>query len=327
MGASASSLADASCGFDDAFTKQLAKLVTDRCMQRFVAPAFAAVVPLQSVASAASVHLQNGTVLPGGVPTWRVGKLPVYLLHAPSVTRIAYRKQMMIERMRTLQPPDVTVVECLDRVVVNSLTAAERQCLYVPARSRFSPLTVMSNGTLSLVMKQKAAYLDIWQRGLDAAIVLEDDAMFLRPQNVWKTLSAHKIPQDAHIFYLGSYLASDNWGVLRYEWKVNGTEGAFPVHPHICKTRGRSAEHFGGVAHIVFARGVLSLLRTIRVAADTSISALSCPGAPLQPIAGPHPCAFCMPLDTRAYGPHTWIVVPNGRFGNHSHVGGSHYRM
>ena len=129
-GASATTLADASCGFDDGFAKQLAVSVTDRCMQRFVAPAFEAVVPLAAVAAAASVRLQDGGVLPGGVATFRISTLPVYVLHAPSVAKIAYRKQMMLERIRKLQAPDVTFVECLDRRDIVRFSAVERECLY-----------------------------------------------------------------------------------------------------------------------------------------------------------------------------------------------------
>lgn len=327
-GASAATLADASCSFDDAFAKQLAVSVTDRCMQRFVAPAFDAVVPLAAVAAAASVRLQDGDVLPGGVATFRINTLPVYVLHAPSVAKIAYRKQMMLERVRKLQPPDLTIVECLDRRVIASFSPVERECLYVPTPNPFDPLhPVLSNGTLSLAMKQKAAYLDIWQRGLDAAIVLEDDANVR--DSLWKTLRGYRIPQDAQIFYLGSYTGSPTWNVLRYEWSVNGTRSPYKVHPHICKKNSncpgaKDAKMFGAVAHIAFAQGARALLRTIRVAADVGFSVLPCPGSEHQPVAGPHPCAFCMPLGTRAYGPHTWLVTPDGRYRNFSYKGGSH---
>ena len=327
-GASAATLADASCGFDDAFAKQLAVSVTDRCMHRFVAPAFDAVVPLAAVASAASVRLQDGGVLPGDVATFRINTLPVYVLHASSVKSIAYRKQMMLERIRKLQAPDVTFVECLDRRDIVRFAAAERECLYVPTPNPFDPLhPVLSNGTLSLAMKHKSAYLDIWQRGLDAAIVLEDDANVR--DSLWKTLRGYRIPQDAHVFYLGSYTGSPTWNVLRYEWSVNGTRSPYKVHPHICEKNSncpgaKDARMFGAVAHIAFAQGARALLRTIRAAADTGFSLLSCPGSEHQPVAGPHPCAFCMPLGTRAYGPKTWLVTPNGRYGNFSHKGGSH---
>ena len=176
-------------------------------------------------------------------------------------------------------------------------------------------------------MKHKSAYLDIWQRGLDAAIVLEDDANVR--DSLWKTLRGYRIPQDAHVFYLGSYTGSPTWNVLRYEWSVNGTRSPYKVHPHICEKNSncpgaKDARMFGAVAHVAFAQGARALLRTIRAAADTGFSLLSCPGSEHQPVAGPHPCAFCMPLGTRAYGPKTWLVTPNGRYGNFSHKGGSH---
>lgn len=156
----------------------LSRLVSGGCMQRMS-------LPMQSM----HTHL---------VPRF----LPTYLLHSPALHP---RLRRMLRLLAVAGAPDLTVVGCANREDVDALSSGDRACLhpeYVVTHWS-KPAGGLSNGTLSLGLKHQLAYLDMIERRLSAALVLEDDSTV--PQDLWTRLAPLVLPRDAHIFYVGSY--------------------------------------------------------------------------------------------------------------------------
>ena len=253
----------------------------------------------RSFASAALQQAPQGaTVAAAEDGSYRFHQLPIYVTHAPFLTS---RRQHVERRLAAIGANDVTFITCANKEDVRHFTAEQRACLYAPTRNPFDHgKGTIANGTLSLALKHKLAYRDLLRRQLLAALIIEDDAGV--PANMWARLSALAVPADTDIFYLGSYQGLTNWNVLKWDPVVNGTHP--PVHRRDCRSRGKVNNHFGTIAYIVFARAAHRMLRSVRVAADSGLSALNCSYPPNMR------CDYCSDTPPNQYGPSSWIVAP-----------------
>lgn len=256
----------------------LASLVHDGCLER---------------ASFAREHAQT------------LSHMPVYVAHAAHLRR---RRRAIEAQLRTLGAPDVTFVLCADAGEVASLDVATRRCLHPSyLRTAWSPPSGhLSNGTLSLALKHRLAHWHVVQRGLPAALVLEDDALL--PADLWSTLAQYRVPPDASLFFLGSYSRSANPRLtLSALPAVEGTSP--PVHRRVWTLQ--PPHILGTVAYVVFAAGARALqLRPVSAEADVDLSLLSpqCGGA--------QRCANAAP--PHQYGPTTWLVWPAAEGNTHA---------
>lgn len=273
---------------EEHFSRALQELVVrsggESCLERVTAP---------TDDGAQSPSSQLATV----DGAYRLAQLPIYVTHAPY---LAQRRRAIMSRLRGLNASDVTIVKCGNRDEIEKLPAELRACLYSPTYNPFDKgKRTIANGTLSLALKHRLAYWDLTRRKLGAALLLEDDASV--PSNLWSRLRAFAIPTDADIFYLGSYQGLTNWNVLKWDPVVPGTSPH--VHRRSCKSKGRVNKHFGTIAYIVFERAAHSMLRSVRVAADSGLSAMNCSSG----------CSFCADTPSRQYGPASWLIAPDRR--------------
>ena len=135
-------------------------------------------------------------------------KLPIYVAHARHLHR---RRQHIAEQLRTIGSTDVTYVLCADASDISALDPAVYHQLHPQyTRTAWSPAARarLPNGTLSLALKHRLAHVDIWSRGLPRALVIEDDAVL--PPTLPDELARYIpiIPDDAALFFVGSYSVS-----------------------------------------------------------------------------------------------------------------------
>ena len=171
---------------------------------------------------------------------------------------------------------DVTWVLCGTKGQYETeLTDQQRFCIHpCVADSFWNPTRQpMANGTISLAMKHKGAYIDMMDRNLPSAIVLEDDA-HLQP-TIWEHLNTVRLPADATIYYLGSYTQGDNvftskWGDARHE-KLHGQRPTgLSVHE---RNSSLWPAILGGVGYVMFPPGARELgERPIITTADIELS-------------------------------------------------------
>ena len=229
------------------------------------------------------------------------------------VPKLAIRFEMIKSRLQALAATNVTFVTCANKEDVEALQPQDRTCLHPEyAKTRFSlseNQTALPTGTLSLALKHYLAYYDMWQQGLPAALVLEDDATI--DPTLAPLLSKYWLPCDADIFYLSSY----------YRSKTVHSSGA--NKDPVVKTRGKSAIHrrrngslpVAGSGYVVFAGGVLTMLsQPIRLEADNALS-LQQP-TPFCGSTSPW-CPFVVPRDQ--YAPTSWLFGQDRRYGEKSH--------
>ena len=219
-------------------------------------------------------------------PTGRQPILPQLAIYVLSVPTLVRRMRRMRERLRALHSIDVTWVHCANRDDVISFSSQTRGCLhpeYVahPWARRGDPARptayAMANGTLSLALKHQLAVFHMARRKLPAAIVFEDDAMV--PADLWRKLAEFRVPNDADIFYLGSYSSRSHVGSLNAEPRVPSiSDAGGDVGPAIHRRRnGSSPLLIGTNAYVVFARAAAVLLRPVRAEADIWLSLLDSP--------------------------------------------------
>ena len=170
----------------------------------------------------ALARLSEGTCLQRTTSTTNRVPLPsqlaVYVLSVPSFVK---RKRRMMTQLEAAGVDDVTWVYCANRDHVAHFDAAMRACIHPEyVQHPWSRGAVMANGTLSLAIKHQIAARDIVQRGLPAAIVLEDDAIV--PSDLWRRLALLETPRDADVFYLGSYSSRAHVGTLRRSQVLHG---------------------------------------------------------------------------------------------------------
>lgn len=267
----------------------------------------------------------------------------------------------MLSQLKKICASDVTWVECLDREQVDRLCAEERHCLSPCIASRLGGVQfpgLLNNGTLSLSLKHKAAYVDMEVRSLASAVVLEDDAFL--PHNLWSLLGVVVIPGDAALYFLGSYSTwhggtLESQSVVRHpkegqRWvqTLSGQQqdsarkvrqGTPYSVPTIRRDMYKEPKALGGVGYIVFARGARILAhRPVIAAADIEIawvkdvpnntnarSQFVASAMVIENDAGCHEFRVSPPL--QQYGPRRWFVYPQrDGFWNDSDKGGSHSR-
>ncbi|KAL1507085.1 hypothetical protein AB1Y20_007944 [Prymnesium parvum] len=208
-------------------------------------------------------------------------QMPVYVLHALYLDE---RRAFMRSQLRSLCAEDVSWMLCLDRPVVASLDAAAFRCLHPCfAHNRYNPAHEphISNGTLSLALKHKAAYVDMELRNLPAALVLEDDAVL--PPTLWPILAAAAPPADATILFVGSYSLWPG-GSLRAQAQRQGAPAtayrqSLASRPPVVHVLRRNASDWppilGAVAYVVLRRGARIYAHTpVLSQADVGISYL-----------------------------------------------------
>ena len=86
-----------------------------------------------------------------------VAAVPAYPVYALVSRNLPQRRSRLEARLRELGGADVTLVSCADRQDIEALDAARRRCLhpeYVATKRWGHPATGLSNGTLSLALKQ-----------------------------------------------------------------------------------------------------------------------------------------------------------------------------
>jgi len=252
----------------------------------------------------------------GMMPVVPAPALPVYMMHTPE---LGTRRQRLLRLLAVAGAPDLTLVGCANREDVGRLSADDRACLhpeYVATHWTRPAAAGLSNGTLSLGLKHQLAYHDILRRRLAAALVLEDDSTL--PPDLWRQLAAYKVPETAHLFYVGSYSANPRGGSLRDEDAVPGTEPAVRVRTSLRRNGTRPAI-VGSNAYVVFFAGATQLLQPVRAETDIQLSLLSpsplCKRTPptCYPAIGTHGCGDDVPRcplapPQRQYGPTRWLV-------------------
>ena len=230
--------------------------------------------------------------------------LPIYVLTAPA---LVLRQKKMVAHLSAAGSDEVTFVQCANRDAVAALTPFERGCLYHPAYNPMEPPAFrrsISNGSISIALKHRIALYDLLSRRdtPPAAIVLEDDAVVT--PNFWARLSAHAIPFDADIFFLGSY-GYGATSLRKYREPVaTGGEayGTPAVHwrdPCSQKKHQYSARQISSVAYAVWRPAAAAMLGTIRSTTDTWLSVQQCGKSDA--------CDTCSDA-RRQYGPSDWIV-------------------
>ena len=197
----------------------------------------------------------------------------VYVLHAVHLTA---RRASIEGQLMRLCAADVTWVLCGTKEQYETeLTDQQRFCIHpCVADSFWNPTRQpMANGTISLAMKHKGAYIDMMDRNLPSAIILEDDA-HLQP-TIWEHLSTVRLPADATIYYLGSFTQGDNvftskWGDARHE-KLHGQRPTgLSVHE---RNSSLWPAILGGVGYVMFPPGARELgERPIITTADIELS-------------------------------------------------------
>mmetsp|Transcript_4507 Transcript_4507/g.11911 ORF Transcript_4507/g.11911 Transcript_4507/m.11911 type:complete len:305 (+) Transcript_4507:258-1172(+) len=270
---------------------------------------------LERLTRATSCMQHLSLPMPGGQLPLVPKALPVYLLHDESM---AARGHRMIKLLSAAGAPDLTLITCASRQVVDGLNFADRTCLFPEyALTHWSkPVPGMANGTLSLALKHQLAYRDIGQRRLSAALLLEDDSTV--PPTLWVQLAAYTIPADAHVFYVGSYSSNPRGGSLKDEDVVPGLKPTVRVRSTMGRNGTRPAI-LASSAYVVTLDGAMRLLQPVRAETDIQLSLLtpsplckrtppSC--YPALGTAGCGPtvgrCALSPP--PRQYGPTRWII-------------------
>jgi hypothetical protein len=284
-----------------------------------------------------------------------VGMVPIYIMHAPFLVR---RRAFMHGQLERLAARDVTWVTCANRQDVDQLSPTLRACAYPCVQmNRFGQVNastgeaiVLSNGTVSLALKHKLAAVDMYRRGLQMSLLLEDDATL--PFNLWGRIAGLQMPGDMQIFWLGSYSRRSNVGTLR---------GHTPVSNGIYL---RNASLFpvilGAVAYMLTSSGArIVAAEPVTTAADVAISLFPGTGfgsafysarrtsasldkqiavGRMRTFAdgtcedeGGH--RFTQRTPSRQYGPNEWIIWPVSRdeqmryFGDHGGTHGSSRRL
>ena len=212
------------------------------------------------------------------LPAGAGAALPVYLLHTPLLPT---RAEKMMERLRAVGAPDLTLIACADRADVDTLSVADRACLYPgyvvthwsarPTCAEPHCAAGLSNGTLSLALKHQLAYRDVVARSLRSALVLEDDSIL--PPDLWRRLAAYALPAGTHVFFAGSYSPNPRGGTLRDEPVLPGSEPA--VHARgAARRNGTRPAIVGSNGYVVTAAGARGLLQPVRAETDVQLSLL-----------------------------------------------------
>ena len=272
----------------------------------------------------------------------------VYVLHAAHLTR---RRASIEAQLKRLCAADVTWVLCCSKEQYEAeLTDQQRFCIHPCVADNFWNPTrkPIANGTISLAMKHKAAYIDMMDRNLSSALVLEDDA-HLQP-DIWGHLKSVRLPANATVYYVGSYTQNDN------------SFGAGPPHSRHAMLPGQHPTGLsvhernnslwpailGSVGYVIYPPGALVLgERPIIAAADIELSIepdeyridctfdekgrpkFSQPGTPgfrecsnrctVRDGSG-HSKTFKMGSPSPQFGPNRWLVWPDRSLGGGTHL-------
>lgn len=238
-------------------------------------------------------------------------RTPIYVAHA---RRLRRRRQHIAAQLTRVGAADVTFVLCADADAIATLDPATYHSLHPQyTRTHWSPATRtrLPNGTLSLALKHRIAHYEIWRRGFDSALVIEDDAVLSPSLPAALAQYVAILPRDASLFFVGSYSRSRNPRLTLAEMppvaaSSSSSGEALALHRRLSgTTAARPPYILGTVAYLVTYRGALHLGRLpVRAEADVDLSLLSpthqC-GAPLV-----EQCAVGAPPGQ--YGPSQWLV-------------------
>jgi hypothetical protein len=184
-------------------------------------------------------------------------------------------------------------------------------------------------------------------RNLISAIVLEDDA-HLDP-NIWEHLNTVRLPENATIYYLGSYSMRDNafsgrWGNLTHPITHTELPGQRPSGLHVYQRNERMWPFIlGTIGYVIFPFGARVLAeRPILATADVDLTApfrfASCRKLENGSLLKVNGCVStsCTARNSRGdltifelggapgpqFGPDKWLVWPIRSFGIGTHKGG-----
>lgn len=258
--------------------------------------------------------------------------MAIYAAVVPGLLQV--RMDFIRKRLVRLAAKDVTFIACANRADVDMLSLEERVCLH-PYLFENTPWTApqkglqsapsMRNGTLSLALKHALAYLDVIDRRIPAAIVLEDDANV--PLDLWTILAQYHVPCDASVFWMSAYRMALDTYALKPLARGNNSEATLVMtdgrHLPIYKRRDNNTHHgrfFQGelvsaAGYIIFERGARSMLsHPVLAPADVGLSCLlpSCVGNDAQPGLG---------APWAQYGPAKWLFGQASGMGGATHLG------
>ena len=133
-------------------------------------------------------------------------QLPVYVVHYPPLSG---RRARLRGLLRAAGTREVTWVLCGNREEIGELSSSIQRCLGTDLRFGLPTAAYQSGaplypGQVSTSLKFLLAFRDIRQRGIDAALMLEDDVVVTT--SLWRLLGAFALPSDTDIFWL-----SGNW--------------------------------------------------------------------------------------------------------------------
>ncbi|KAL3932269.1 MAG: hypothetical protein SGPRY_000775 [Prymnesium sp.] len=241
-------------------------------------------------------------------------QIPIYVLHSPFLHD---RRNFMLDQLSGICTRDVTWVTCIERATIDLLDWEQRHCL-MPCEAittYFNPegKAHLANGTVSLALKHKAAYLNIEKRRLTRALVLEDDAVL--PPRLWDILAAASVPADAQLFFLGSYgtWSGNSLGTQAIRLGVDArlVNQDLDKNPPLVPVLKRNATTYpsilGGVGYIVYQSGAKFLSR-LPVVAPADIGMTFVEQTPHQQ---PASCdGFSLHVPLPQYGVARWIIWP-----------------
>ena len=216
--------------------------------------------------------------------------LPFYVLHVPWQKT---REELMFKGLasRHVGVLDVTVVLCANGGDIQALSPTNRVCLHpYMAYTRWNKESDrLANGTLSLAVKHMLACYDMLVRHLPAAVVLENDATFIKSFNQHVVSLLARVPLDAQLLYLGSYTqgptsANNEFVHLPFAEGQN-LSARTELLLHV---RRNSSSIVGTVAYVVFERGARWLIQPQIAPADIMMSYQQPPINAPEPVYGPN---------------------------------------
>ena len=289
----------------------------------------------------------HGPSCTSALPPRVMRQTAVYVLTA---AHLLARRASAEKQLKSLCAADVTWVLCCTREQYeHELSDEQRLCIHPCVADTFWNPTgkPFSNGTISLAMKHRAAAIDMMDRNLTSAIVLEDDA-HLDP-NIWEHLNTVRLPENATIYYLGSYSMRDNafsgrWGNLTHPITHTELPGQRPSGLHVYQRNERMWPFIlGTIGYVIFPFGARVLAeRPILATADVDLTApfrfASCRKLENGSLLKVNGCVStsCTARNSRGdltifelggapgpqFGPDKWLVWPIRSFGIGTHKGG-----
>lgn len=289
----------------------------------------------------------HGPSCTSALPPRVMRQTAVYVLTA---AHLLARRASAEKQLKSLCAADVTWVLCCTREQYeHELSDQQRLCIHPCVADTFWNPTgkPFANGTISLAMKHRAAAIDMMDRNLTSAIVLEDDA-HLDP-NIWEHLNTVRLPENATIYYLGSYSMRDNafsgrWGNLTHPITHTELPGQRPSGLHVYQRNERMWPFIlGTIGYVIFPFCARVLAeRPILATADVDLTApfrfASCRKLENGSLLKVKGCVStsCTARDRRGdltifelggapgpqFGPDKWLVWPIRSFGIGTHKGG-----